>query len=82
MAVAASVFSLALQFDEDLVCKQTQKVDFSNAIYFRRGLNVFSCDNQQLDTKGGFFWAYSRIGIVGISQTIVRSRATLIPEWL
>ena len=25
---------------------------------------------------GAFFWAYSGIGIVGISQTIVRSRAT------
>ena len=33
-------------------------------------------------TKGTFFWAYSGIGIVGISQTIVRSQATLIPEWL
>ena len=33
-------------------------------------------------SKGAFFWAYSRIGIVGISQTIVRSRATLISEWL
>ena len=29
-----------------------------------------------------FFWAYSGIGTVGISQTIVRSQATLIPEWL
>ena len=28
------------------------------------------------------FLAYSGIGIVGISQIIVRSRATLIPEWL
>ena len=33
-------------------------------------------------TKGAFFWAYSGIGIVGISQAIVRSQATLIPEWL
>ena len=33
-------------------------------------------------TKGAFFWSYSGIGIVGTSQTIVRSRATLIPEWL
>ena len=32
--------------------------------------------------KGAFFWAYSGIGIVGISQTIVPSRATLISEWL
>ena len=32
--------------------------------------------------SASFFWVYSRIGIVGISQTIVRSRATLIPEWL
>ena len=32
--------------------------------------------------KGAFFWAYSGIGIVGISQTIVCSRATLIPECL
>ena len=28
--------------------------------------------------KGTFWGAYSRIGIVGISQTIVRSQATLI----
>ena len=34
------------------------------------------------NTWGVFFWAYSGIGIVGISQTVVRSRATLIPEWL
>ena len=27
-----------------------------------------------VDTQGAFFWAYSGIGIVGISQTIVRSR--------
>ena len=33
-------------------------------------------------SESAFFWAYSGIGIVGISQTIVRSRATLIPEWL
>ena len=33
-------------------------------------------------TKGTFFWAYSGIGLVRISQTIVPSRATLIPEWL
>ena len=33
-------------------------------------------------TKGAFFWVYSGIGIVGISQTIVHSQATLIPEWL
>ena len=32
--------------------------------------------------KGTFFWACSGIGIVGISQTIVCSWATLIPEWL
>ena len=32
--------------------------------------------------KGAFFWAYSGIGIVGINQTIVRSLATLIPDWL
>ena len=33
--------------------------------------------------QGVFFWAYSRIERVGISQTIiVHSRATLIPEWL
>ena len=31
---------------------------------------------------GHVFGAYSGIGIVGISQTSVRSRATLIPEWL
>ena len=36
----------------------------------------------KLQIWGAFFWAYSGIGIVGISQTIVRSRATLIPEWL
>ena len=29
-------------------------------------------------SKGAFFWAYSGIGIVGISQTIVHSRATLV----
>ena len=28
--------------------------------------------------KGAFIWVYSGIGIVGISQTIVRSQATLI----
>ena len=33
-------------------------------------------------TLGAFFWAYSGIGIVGISQTVVRSWASLIPEWL
>ena len=32
--------------------------------------------------EGAFLWAYSGIGMVEISQTIVRSRATLIPEWL
>ena len=30
--------------------------------------------------KGAFFWAYSGIGIAGISQAIVRSQATLIPQ--
>ena len=34
------------------------------------------------EAKGAFFWAYSAIGIVGLSQIIVHSRATLIPEWL
>ena len=33
-------------------------------------------------SKGAFFWAYSGIGTVGISQTIARAGATLIPEWL
>ena len=32
--------------------------------------------------KGAFLGIYSGIEIIGISQTIVRSRATLIPEWL
>ena len=32
--------------------------------------------------KGAFWGIYSGIEIVEISQTIVRSRATLIPEWL
>ena len=32
--------------------------------------------------RGVFVWVYSGIGIVGTSQIIVRSRATLIPEWL
>ena len=35
-----------------------------------------------IHTLGAFFWTYSGIGIVGISQAIVRSRVTLIPEWL
>ena len=30
--------------------------------------------------KGALLWAYSEIGIVGISQTILCSRATLTPE--
>ena len=38
-----------------------------------RGYNLASpwpfCNG--LDTKGAFFWTYSRIGIVGISQTII-----------
>ena len=35
-------------------------------------------------SKGAFLLllAYFGIGIVGISQTIIRSQATLIPEWL
>ena len=50
--------------------------------------NILQCINffsviSKLNIKGTFFWAYSGIRIVGISQTaIVRSRATLIPEWL
>ena len=52
-----------------------------------RGSQLYFClrssqDLRSYTTEGVFFWAYSGIGIVGISQTIVRSRATLIPEWL
>ena len=43
---------------------------------------TYATQNLAFGSKGAFFWAYSGIGIVGISQTIVHSRATLIPEWL
>ena len=39
-------------------------------------------EDKNSESKGTFFWAYSGIAIVGISQTIVCSQATLIPEWL
>ena len=41
-----------------------------------------SSSSSSLILLGRVLLAYSGIGIVGIHQTIVRSRVTLIPEWL
>ena len=45
------------------------------------GLTSF-CSPGSRHSRDAFFGAYSGIGKVGISQTIVRSPATLIPERL
>ena len=54
----------------------TQTVQIKTFLYQKR------FGGEPENTKGMFFWGYSGIGVVGIHQTIVRSRVTLIPEWL
>ena len=51
-------------------------------LYFACTHASLSCPDQNQTIKGAFFWAYSGIGILGISQKILRSLTTLIPEWL
>ena len=50
--------------------------------YVRKGLWEGGGIEFVFHIRGVFVWVYSGIGIVGTSQIIVRSRATLIPEWL